>query len=119
MKYLRKFNESKYEEDLKDDIRQIFSDLTDDKCDITISRIDTTNYILLSNKNQITNYIRFSDIKEELLRLKDYLGDRWIRCGVVFAGDPERIHIDINEDNYDELNNNYPEISNLAVFFNI
>ena len=119
MKYLRKFNEGKYEEYLKDDIRQIFSDLTDDKCDITIGRIGTTNYILLSNKNQITNYIRFSDIKEELLRLKDYLGDRWIRCGVVFAGDPERIHIDINEDNYDELNNNYPEISNLAVFFNI
>lgn len=50
MKYLRKFNESKYEDNLKDDIRQIFSDLTDDKCDITISRIDTTNYILLSNK---------------------------------------------------------------------
>lgn len=117
MKYLRKFNEGKYEEDLKDDIRQIFSDLTDDKCDIYFT--STKNYIVLSNKSHITNYIRFSDIKDELLRLKDYLGYRWVSCGVVFAGDPERIPIDINEDNYDELDDNYPEISNLAIFFNI
>lgn len=117
MKYLRKFNEGKYEDDLKDDIRQIFSDLTDDKCDIYFN--STKNYILLSNKSHITNYFRFSDIKDELLRLKDYLGDRWISCAVVFAGDPERIPIDINEDNYDELDDNYPEISNLAIFFNI
>lgn len=103
-----------------DDIREIFSDVIDDKCDLYINiiyRFGVKHVLILSNKNHILNYLRFSDIKDELLRLKDYLGSRWISCGVVFAGNPERIEVDINEYNYDELDNS--EISNLAVIFNI
>lgn len=130
MRHLKKwklFESNKYESfDSKtiiyDDIREIFSDVIDDKCDLYINiiyRFGDKHVLILSNKNHILNYIRFSDIKDELLRLKDYLGSRWISCSVVFAGDPERIEVDINEYNYDELDNNYSEISNLAVIFNI
>jgi hypothetical protein len=102
-----------------DDIREIFSDVTDDKCDLFINKIADKHVFILSNKNHIIDYFRFSDIKDELLRLKDYLGTRWVSCGVVFAGDPERIVVDINEYNYDELDDKFPQISNLAVIFNI
>jgi hypothetical protein len=62
----------------------------------------------------------FSDVKNQLLTIKSYLDDRWIKCGVVFEGDPKRIKIDINEEDYDLLDNWFDsKIVNLIVFFNI
>lgn len=68
-------------------------------------------------------YFTFSDVKDELLQIKSYLGDRWFKCGVIFEGNPERFSIDINEETYDNLdidfNTEESGIVNLAVFFNI
>ena len=67
-------------------------------------------------------YFTFSDVKDELLQIKSYLGDRWFKCGVIFEGNPERFSIDINEETYDNLdidfNTEESGIVNLAVFFN-
>ncbi len=116
LKYSNESNQ--YKNYIYDDIREIFLELTDYKCDLYINKIDNKHVIILSNKNDIIDYFKLSDIKDELLRLKDYLGDKWIGCGIVFAGDPERIPVYINEDNYDDLDN-FSEISNLSVIFNI
>ena len=68
-------------------------------------------------------YFKFSDVKDELLQIKSYLGDRWFKCGVLFEGDPNRIEIHIDEKDYDNLdidfNTEESGIVNLAVFFNI
>ena len=67
-------------------------------------------------------YFTFSDVKDELLQIKSYLGDRWFKCGVIFEGNPERFSVDINEETYDNLdidfNTEESGIVNLAVFFN-
>jgi len=62
-------------------------------------------------------YFKLSDVKHELLQIKSYLDDRWFKCGVVFVGDPERIEVEIDEEDYDLLGEQ--EIVNLVVFFNI
>jgi hypothetical protein len=68
-------------------------------------------------------YFKFSDVKDELLQIKSYLGDRWFKCGVLFEGDPNRIEIHIDEKDYDNLDDWFQTsttaIVNLAVFFNI
>jgi hypothetical protein len=112
------YESNQYKNYIYDDIREIFSELTDYKCDLSINKINNKHVIILSNKNDIIDYFKLSDIKDELLRLKDYLGDKWIGCGIVFAGDVERTPVYINEDNYDNLDN-FSEISNLSVIFNI
>ena len=80
------------------------------------SWIPFVSYVLISHSSE---YIKFSDIKYELLRLKEYLDDRWLKVGVVFVGDSESIEVDINEEDYDNLDQWFDEISNLAIFFNI
>lgn len=66
---------------------------------------------------------KFSDIKDELLQIKSYLGERWIKCGAIFSGDAERIQINIQQESYDSLDNDFQTgdgaIVNLVVFFNI
>lgn len=66
---------------------------------------------------------KFSDMKDELLQIKSYLGERWFKCGVVFEGDPKRIEVYIDEKDYDHLDDWFQTsttaIVNLAVFFNI
>jgi hypothetical protein len=68
-------------------------------------------------------YFKFSDVKDELLQIKSYLGDRWFKCGVLFEGDPNRIEVYIDEKDYDNLDDWFQTsttaIVNLAVFFNI
>jgi len=66
------------------------------------------------------SYFNFKDVKDELLRLKSYLGEKWIKCGVLFTGEIDRIEVDINEEDYDNLDQWFSsEINNLVIFFNI
>ena len=62
-------------------------------------------------------------MKDELLQIKSYLGERWFKCGVVFENDPKRIEVYIDEKDYDNLDDWFQTsttgIVNLAVFFNI
>lgn len=84
-----------------------------------ISIDEPTPYFII----QSDKYFKFSDVKEEILQIKSYLGDRWFKCGVVFEGDPIRIEIYIDEKGYDHLDDWFQTsttaIVNLAVFFNI
>jgi hypothetical protein len=70
-----------------------------------------------------TKRFKFSDMKDELLQIKSYLGERWFKCGVVFENDPKRIEVYIDEKDYDHLDDWFQTsttaIVNLAVFFNI
>ena len=70
-----------------------------------------------------TKRFKFSDMKDELLQIKSYLGERWFKCGVVFENDPKRIEVYIDEKDYDNLDDWFQTsttgIVNLAVFFNI
>ena len=88
--------------------------------DIGIS--EHTPYFIIAEKYH-TNRFKFSDVKDELLQIKSYLGDRWFKCGVVFENDPKRIEVFIDEKDYDNLDNWFQTsttgIVNLAVFFNI
>ena len=69
------------------------------------------------------DYFTFSEVKDELLTIKSYLEDRWVICGVVFENDRHRVRVDIDESNYDLLDNWFDtgtsKILNLGVFFNI
>lgn len=113
------------------DIKDIFYELKDDGYLVSIKRgtekpinvlgswTPFVSYVLISQSIDSTEYMKFSDIKYELLRLKEYLDGRWLKVGVVFVGDSERIEVDINEEDYDNLDQWFGEISNLAIFFNI
>lgn len=83
--------------------------------------INTQNPYLIIDRG-FTDF-KFSDIKDELLQIKSYLGERWIKCGAILSGDNERIQINIQEESYDGLDNYFQTgegaIVNLAVFFNI
>lgn len=111
-----------------DDIRKIFAELVDGGYNILIKmgsskllNIEHKHYVVISapinSPFESHDYMKFSDIKDELLRLKDYLGPRWIKAGVLYEGDYERVEVNINEEDYDNLDD--AGIVNLVVFFNI
>lgn len=111
-----------------DDIKEIFAELIDSGYKILTKKgsskllnIEDKHYVLISapinSPFEAHDYMRFSDIKDELLRLKDYLGPRWIKTGVLFEGDYERVEVNINEEDYDNLDD--AGIVNLVIFFNI
>lgn len=76
MKYLRKYNESYIN---IEDIKDICLELTDLGIVISISSTDAyrnKNVIYFHNYN-IHNGMKWNDVKDCLLRLKDYLGDNY------------------------------------------
>jgi len=80
MKYLRKYNESYIN---IEDIKDICLELTDLGIVISISSTDAyrnKNVIYFHNYN-IHNGMKWNDVKDCLLRLKDYLGDKFIEFG--------------------------------------
>lgn len=82
---------------------------------------ETTPYFIIGHP--VGRYFKFSEIKDELLQIKSYLGDRWIKCGVLFESEVERIEVFIDEKDYDQLDDWFQTsttgIVNLVVFFNI
>jgi len=82
---------------------------------------ETTPYFIIGHPRG--RYFKFSEIKDELLQIKSYLDDRWIKCGVLFENQVERMEVDINVEDYDHLDDWFQTsttaIVNLVVFFNI
>jgi len=82
---------------------------------------ETTPYFIIGHP--VGRYFKFSEIKDELLQIKSYLDDRWIKCGVLFENEVERIEVFISEKDYDHLDDWFQTstagIVNLVVFFNI
>jgi hypothetical protein len=83
MKYLKKYNESIVDNEYKllVDIKDICQELIDDS-NIRLlfdTRFDRTcNYILIRKEN-IDEYFEWDEIKDVCLRIKQYLGNRFLR----------------------------------------
>lgn len=65
---------------------------------------------------------KFSDLEDEISHIVSYLGDRFIKSGVIFSGDPDRIEVDIT-DNYDKLDDWFKTsedgVIEICIFFDI
>jgi len=101
MRYLKKFNESISRETIEDILLELkdigltieFRDEYATKDDY-YSRIGTGNGFILVYYTGEYDYIKYDDIKDCLLRVKDYLGDNFI-CAFHTA-DKTRIKIDFD-----------------------
>jgi hypothetical protein len=124
MKYLKIF-ENFYEDEVKSTLKDLCLDLTDEGFLIRISSfIPRGNpFPYLSLYKKVFDYFTFSEVIDVVLNIKDYLGDKWVSCGVVFVGNPERIKIDINWEDYDRLDQMFDTeespIVDLVIYFNI
>jgi hypothetical protein len=102
--------------------REFFYSISNGGLSTDIGISEHTPYFIIAVEYH-TGRFKFSDVKDELLQIKSYLGDRWFKCGVVFENDPKRIEVFIDEKDYDNLDNWFQTsttgIVNLAVFFNI
>jgi len=102
--------------------REFFYSISNSGLSTDIGISEHTSYFIIA-VGYHTGRFKFSDVKDELLQIKSYLGDRWFKCGVVFENDPKRIEVFIDEKDYDNLDNWFQTsttgIVNLAVFFNI
>jgi hypothetical protein len=111
------------EED-KSYINDIFIPLiTDDVLDCEVKREHlyrgqpTPQLVIIENKRRNTirgRYLKFSDIKDELLHLRSYLDKRWVGCSVLFTSGcstgkspNERVDVYINENTYDSLDERF------------
>jgi hypothetical protein len=138
MKYLKIF-ENFYEDEVKSTLKDLCLDLTDEGFktyfyepvyssphDAPAQLKSWKIQIGYFTQNQIYNdlrYFTFSEVKDVILNIKDYLGDKWVSCGVDFVGSPERIKIDINWEDYDRLDQMFDTeespIVDLVIYFNI
>ena len=75
MKYLRKFNESIISENLED----ICLELEDIGYSISINEIGGSDYYYLLCSTPIRKPAKWNTIKDYALRMKDYLGDKFIQ----------------------------------------
>jgi 3-phosphoglycerate kinase len=81
-------------------------------------------YTFIQAQNQLGG--EFVDIKDPLLRLREFIGESWISCSVLFQNSSDRIDIDINEKDYDKLDQWFGSdeshstgILDIYIFFNI
>jgi hypothetical protein len=113
-----------------DDIKDILLELEDDGFR---TRLSTAKFDYLSENpmkfiaisNGLTLF-EFVDIKDPLLRLREFIGESWISCSVLFQNSNDRIDIDINEKDYDKLDQWFGSdeshstgILDIYIFFNI
>ena len=126
MKYLKIF-ENFSEDEIKSTLKDLCLDLTDEGFKIkfyikpnTASALSNYMYIY---KENFGKYFTFSEVIDVVLNIKDYLDDKYVSCGVVFVGNPERIKIDINWEDYDRLDQMFDTeespIVDLVIYFNI
>ena len=103
MKYLKKFNETINIEDLRDiclelediNIRCSFIPSWNRRDGLIIS---ICGKVIDGKKVDDYNYVYFSEIKDTLLRIKDYLGDKFIRFKyTTMFDDPLDYNIYLNE----------------------
>lgn len=133
MRYLNKF-ESFFQTKLlpegvdADDLRDICLDITDyGKFHASVNTIYTggvqKHYVLIS-LSDVRDYdgFTFGEVKDVLLRLKDFLGKNYGGCSALISGDPERVSFDINnEESIDYLDKAYnkidaPGIGNIVIW---
>ena len=133
MKYLKIF-ENFSEDEIKSTLKDLCLDLTDEGFKIKFYIKPNTasalsNYMYICKEN-FGKYFTFSEVIDVVLNIKDYLGDKWVSCGVVFVGNPGRfftgsptIKIDINWEDYDRLDQMFDTeespIVDLVIYFNI
>lgn len=119
-KPLLKFRLFKESLEDKEYINDIMLELEDKGLQLFLLKDESLDVILISS-NKNSKYFKFSDIKSEVLHLKSYLGDRWVKSGSVFESDPERHNIRINEEDYDKLDSIYNTesegIFNFAIWY--
>ena len=134
MKYLKKYRIFESVEpmefarkiyDLQNDINDIFfSEISDEdrfnvRVETTSGKNKTWISISLSDHMDFEGF-RLGEIKDVLLRLKDYLGDKCGKVGILVQGEIERIEIDINEKEIDQIDRWYnmidtPGIANIFI----
>lgn len=134
MRHLKRFlifeSTEQYQKD-KQYIEDIFLEFTQNpyfQAEV-IGRVFSKDFVLIRPKRSALlkgKYLTFSDMKDELLHLKSYLGDRWVGCSVVFQDPPSghpRVLVDIDELTYDTLDEKFRTdifgIVNVLVFFNL
>ena len=126
MKYLKIF-ENFSEDEIKSTLKDLCLDLTDEGFKIKFYIKPNTssalsNYMYIYKEN-FGKYFTFSEVIDVVLNIKDYLDDKYVSCGVVFVGNPERIKIDINWEDYDRLDQMFDTeespIVDLVIYFNI
>jgi hypothetical protein len=128
MKYLSKYKIFENFEDDKKIIKDVLLELEDKDFNIYVRKDGQSSdlkitkrypYFLIAKAGN--QNFTFSEVKDELLTIKSYLEDRWVICGVVFEHEWNRVRVDINEKDYDLLDNLFDtgttKILNLAVFF--
>lgn len=131
MKHIIKYNlfESLIHKDVDtDDIKDICLDITDNGkftafVNSTTSYKGPRNYIYISLSDP-TDYdgFTFGEVKEVLLRLKDFLGIHYGGCSVLISGDTERVDFTIDdEESIDYLDKAYnkidaPGIGNISIW---
>jgi hypothetical protein len=139
MKYLKIF-ENFSEDEIKSTLKDLCLDLTDEGFKILFSKPKSVNISFFNKitskdtglnwfstvslyKRNFGDYFTFSEVIDVVLNIKDYLDDKWVSCGVVFVGNPERIKIDINWEDYDRLDQMFDTeespIVDLVIYFNI
>ena len=111
--------------ELQSDIDDIFlSEISDEdrfrvRVETTSGKNKTWVSISLSDHMDFEGF-RLGEIKDVLLRLKDYLGDKCGKVGILVQGETERIDIDINEKEIDQIDRWYnmidtPGIANIFI----
>src|ERR1035437_509314 len=136
MKHLKRFNERGTSEMLED-IRDICQELKDDGFYINIFQLDNyiliklDNYILIS-KRLFTNHgsylgnFDYKDVSEVIERLKDYLGDRFLKIEAQIPAeavvDSQFTHsqcVDITHYGVDKIlkNGNFTDIKGVRIYY--
>ena len=107
MRYLKsylKLSESRIEEmsDIDRDLTEICYELTDGRFHINISSVSVSYYGGVENEKILficledhSDYDGFSfdEVKEVVLRIIDYLGDKYIGCSILPVGEVDRLVI--------------------------
>jgi hypothetical protein len=137
MRYLKTYKifESLSTEDVREDLTEICYELTDDRFGIKIyddsdfpgwghipgtgmnvPRVERDDKILcIYLSNQDSRGFSLSEVRDVILRVIDYLGDRYKGCSVLSLGEHERSSINKSEIAKSYLNMDY--ISNLIIIY--
>ena len=127
MKHLRRYNES-IDPDIRQDILDICLDIVDVgfKISIVENKINKNNYIYIEHERSFSPYPYKKNIfkidnnfKEVLLRLRDFLGDRYVNCSLLgndsFGISTEKL-IELTED-IDLEDVNKLDILDIVIYF--
>ena len=133
MRYLKLFEEmSNTDEDLKEicydltddgrfyikiDVAEIFvpgwDHISDSGINLNLKRDDKIIYICLSDRDSWNHGFSFDEVREVILRIIDYLGDRYKGCSVLSVNEHRRSNIN----KVDIIEYNCIDILNLLIIY--